>query len=198
MKLEVRNQLKLSTQDLHDKAEFIFAPLLSRECTLQDYLSILSVLFHFHHNFEMEISARNTRSAARDHYIPGRLRAHKVAKDIHQLNHSVSAERMHIGLTNVSDAFCWGALYVVEGSQLGGQVIVKALRENLFKNQSEGLSFFTGDERETGKNWINFLKELENHVLSEAQLAEAKDGARWTFIRLIEFARELSYKPQQR
>lgn len=79
-----------------------------------------------------------------------------------------------------SDAAAWGALYVLEGSALGGQVLARHLERAL--GPSLPLAFFRGAGADVGGRWRAFCRALETHV--PAGEADALvHGARATFDR---------------
>ena len=50
----------------------------------------------------------------------------------------------------------FGSLYVIEGSNLGGQVISRRLQEKFGFDETNGAAFFSGYGKETGKMWNEF------------------------------------------
>ncbi len=50
--------------------------------------------------------------------------------------------------------------YVLEGSALGGRVILRQLKP-LGLSEAAGASYFAGDGPETGRRWTTFLARLE-------------------------------------
>ena len=75
-------------------------------------------------------------------------------------------------------AVCWGMAYVVEGSQLGGQVLHRRLAGPLAPHP---LRYLQGDGERTGARWKEFLALLRSHVGSPAQIAAACSGATAAF-----------------
>ena len=81
----------------------------------------------------------------------------------------------------------WGALYVVEGSTLGGQHILRTLETSDMARRSAlkvegGLSYFHGYGRATGEMWRQFLLALGGADAADASArAEIIDGAESTF-----------------
>lgn len=75
-------------------------------------------------------------------------------------------------------AVCWGMAYVVEGSQLGGQVLHRRLAGPLAPHP---LRYLRGDGAATGARWTQFLSLLRTHVGSPAQVAAACSGATAAF-----------------
>ena len=78
-----------------------------------------------------------------------------------------------------STAEFMGALYVVEGSTLGGIQLARAL-EPLVRS-GEGRSFFLGYGDRHGAMWRSFLKRLEECASSEAAGDAVIEGAIRTF-----------------
>jgi heme oxygenase len=71
-----------------------------------------------------------------------------------------------------------GALYVVEGSTMGGQLIHRHL---IFKYPPETLGFFLPHGEKTAERWRDFLAEMETHLMHSEALDAAKFGAIDTF-----------------
>lgn len=75
-------------------------------------------------------------------------------------------------VSNGSQAF--GALYVLEGSSLGGRIISRMMKskENL-PLESGGLRFFEGYGKETGEKWKAFVEALNKQPEHAAIVAAA-------------------------
>ena len=70
-----------------------------------------------------------------------------------------------------------GAMYVMEGSRLGGQLIAKHVEEILELDHGSGSSFFRGYGKSTREHWTEFINVLQVHVDdsgTEAVVAGAK------------------------
>lgn len=80
----------------------------------------------------------------------------------------------------VSPAFAIGVIYVVEGSTLGGRVILKHLQQRLF-NLSDGTSFFTGYGEHTGRLWKSFLNAFSGYAVQTNSQKEISEGAQQAF-----------------
>ncbi len=71
-----------------------------------------------------------------------------------------------------------GAMYVMEGSTLGGQLIGRHVERVLGLESGRGNSFFLGHGEETGAMWREFCAELETRVPEsegDAVVASAKE-----------------------
>lgn len=75
-------------------------------------------------------------------------------------------------LVQASDDSAWGALYVVEGSQLGGQYLYRAVQQQLGCDQDSGAAFFFGAGDRTGSEWKQFQADLEAQVHDPERAAE--------------------------
>ena len=72
-----------------------------------------------------------------------------------------------------------GALYVLEGSTLGGQMIARMLQKNPLLNLVPGqLNFFLGYKKETGPKWKSFQAALN---LLDGETETLVSTARQTF-----------------
>ncbi|MYM30366.1 heme oxygenase [Duganella sp. CY15W] len=80
-----------------------------------------------------------------------------------------------------SEAYRWGVAYVIEGSQLGGAVLYKRLRERLAPHPLEYLR----GEGNPGPRWQQFLTALRGAVVTAPQIEDACRGARQAFDSLI-------------
>ncbi len=77
---------------------------------------------------------------------------------------------------NPSLPYALGYAYVIEGSTLGGRVILKHINQAL-KIEQEGAKFFGGYGAETGKYWKDFLQAFCIYILSNKGEEEAIKGA---------------------
>lgn len=85
-------------------------------------------------------------------------------------------------IPNPSVAFAMGILYVIEGSTLGGRVILKNIQATLQLNQWSGASYFNGYGDHTGINWKNFLQLLTQFEAERDCSEEIINGAEFAFL----------------
>jgi heme oxygenase len=74
-----------------------------------------------------------------------------------------------------------GALYVVEGSALGGLVLARGLDSLLGRDATDGRLFFTGRGRGARAGWSTFLQHLSRLDGDPAAEIEAIGAAQETF-----------------
>jgi heme oxygenase len=75
----------------------------------------------------------------------------------------------------------FGCLYVLEGSTLGGQVILRHVGSSLGLDASRGASFFASYGRRVGSMWRAFGEAASAHCATEAHCDEALAAATHTF-----------------
>jgi heme oxygenase len=80
-----------------------------------------------------------------------------------------------------SAAACLGALYVLEGATLGGQVLRREMAQRLGLDADNGGAFLNVYGAETGRRWKDFLDYLGRLPLDAAAKQRAVDAARSTF-----------------
>ncbi|MGY2136790.1 biliverdin-producing heme oxygenase [Pseudomonas reactans] len=78
-------------------------------------------------------------------------------------------------------AACLGALYVLEGATLGGQVLRREMTQRLNVNADNGGAFLNIYGVETGRRWKDFLDYLGDQPLDAPARQRAVDAARSTF-----------------
>ena len=79
-----------------------------------------------------------------------------------------------------------GCLYVLEGSTLGGQIILRRAAERLGIDADTGAGFFHGYGAQTGAMWRGLVDAINLIPADSAHAAMVEDGARRTFSRFIE------------
>lgn len=78
-------------------------------------------------------------------------------------------------------AACLGALYVLEGATLGGQVLRREMARRLGVHADNGGAFLDVYGTETGRRWKDFLDYLGRLPLDADATQRAVDAARSTF-----------------
>jgi len=78
-------------------------------------------------------------------------------------------------------AACLGALYVLEGATLGGQVLRREMARRLGVDADNGGAFLNVYGAETGRRWKDFLDYLGRLPLDANAKQQAVDTARSTF-----------------
>lgn len=83
-----------------------------------------------------------------------------------------------------------GCLYVLEGACLGGQVIARALHQQLGVAKGSGASFFVGDAEATSARWIVVLAWLDGLARAGARSDEIVASACATFLTFAQWVEQ--------
>lgn len=84
-------------------------------------------------------------------------------------------------VNEVTPAFALGVMYVIEGSSLGGRVILKNINTVLGHDADNGGSYFTGYGGQTGSHWKTFLGSLIEYATQHNAEEEIIAGANFAF-----------------
>lgn len=169
--------LRQATSSLHHEVEHRI-DFLSPDLTLSRYVRILQAFHAFFAPAEAEMAAR-CPAEHRDLWA-GRERAHRLLDDLAALGAApTDTGSSEWCVPDVSGEGRWlGALYVLEGSTLGGQVISRHLEGHFGWRDGCGYSFFQGHGPHTGEKWREVVKALESHSAVNNQIVF---GAHQTF-----------------
>jgi heme oxygenase len=176
--------LRIATQDVHARLHHHpgLSAVAAGTISMRAYGNLLSRLWGFHRAFE-DILANPP--AGLDFDPRDRARAGMLEADLIDLGH----DRQAIGRLPVC-AFLYrprlaaefmGALYVVEGSTMGGAQLARALAP-LFDGAGEmGRRFFLGYGARNGAMWRDFVDRLDRLAGNEELEVAATRGAVATF-----------------
>ena len=163
--LALRDVLRAATRDMHDRMHRHagFAAIQDATIGRAEYRRLIVRLYGFYLPFEAAASISPDRSK----WLVHDLEALGLERPLHALPtcpHVPSLDSAHSRL---------GALYVVEGSALGGRDLARSLDRLFGADVAEGRQFFIGHGAKTGEAWRGYL----------AQLSAARSGARAEIIR---------------
>lgn len=150
-----------------------------------DYAALLRRLLGFHRPFDAMIEVADAKFDFRIDLV-GRRRAEAIERDLITLGVDARTIRATPSCPDVSlpesKAAFMGALYVVEGSTLGGVQLARALDPVLGKDSRDGRAFFSGYGKRNGAMWKEFLAELDAcATCDERRIPEIIEGATRTF-----------------
>jgi len=189
---DIRKALQHATAHLHAEVDSVL-PLALPAPTLVDYQEHLVVLLDWMNGLQLEHSA-----------LPGQLDAQqaRLRVDIGICTELLLGKPFNVhttmstaaiktdfqasgtqALPAYGTAVDWGVAYVIEGSQLGGQVLHRRLAEALAPHP---LGYLKGEGSATGRHWTAFLNNLRVHVVTPAQQEAACRGAVQAFEALLQ------------
>ncbi|ADV84073.1 biliverdin-producing heme oxygenase [Terriglobus saanensis] len=171
-------RLREATADLHAQTEE-GVPLMKPDLTLTEYVSVLQ-------RFYRAVAAWETWAET---HVPEqwramfeqRRRSRLLLEDFHSLGvTSDEAAWSELPFPVLeSDASFLGAMYVVEGSTLGGQYIARHVEEVLQFTPGVGDAYFRGYGDRTGEMWKEFRAVVAG--IDDRDSGEVIDGARKMF-----------------
>jgi heme oxygenase len=165
------DRLRQETRSAHGELDASLG-LVDRLCSLQQRAAVLAGYYRFHQAAEAAIAP--FLASVVDLDFAARRRSRLIVDGLGILGQEVSPDRAaSFGISTQSEAF--GALYVLEGSSLGGRVILKELRRR--GASLAGLGFLDPYGFNTGPRWRSFLAILEREVVSGEQQGDAVTGA---------------------
>ena len=117
--------------------------------------------------------------------LPARPRAALIAHDLRHPAMPADGADHPIATSwpaHASAAYRWGVCYVVEGAQLGGAVLYQRLQAQLAPHP---LDYLRGEAHGPGVRWRAFMLALREKVRSPQDMADACQGARDAFDRIL-------------
>ena len=175
--LPIHALLRTETAALHRAVE-AHLDLLRPCLTLTGYAEILSRFWCVYQPLEAALDP--ILAAELPGYYPERRRLPSLEADLAWLKVDPAGLRPHPHVPAIPDlAAALGALYVIEGSTLGGQVISRHLRLQFDLTPTRGASFFSGYGDATGARWREYLALLAQH--DDRQRPDIVQAAQDTF-----------------
>lgn len=172
----VSEYLKHNTADYHDAAEKLFnsEKIFNKTFTLEDYKKIIHTNYLMLLHSEDKIFNRLSDKYADKLQLAERKKLPLIEKDLESLSLENQPASHHLEFDNEHEAL--GAMYVIEGSTLGGNVIAKQLSKTEGFN-TVTFNFFGCYQENTGSMWKNFKEVLDTEV-TEEKYGEVLTGAK--------------------
>ncbi len=170
----LRQALRSATQDVHERLHRHkgLAAVQDETITRADYVRLLGRLYGFYTAFEAAAGLSPTRSEWLEH-------------DLTALGVSPS-QRAGLPVCSgfpdlATPEAVLGALYVVEGSALGGVGLARHLDGVVGERSLDGRRFFSGRQAETGAAWKAYLQRLSAASVASTDRATVIFAANATF-----------------
>jgi len=152
------NQLKLQTSSSHQQLEKALIGSMRNMRTREDYISLLQVFYSYFGAIEDQFNGYIGKDQLPD-YMERRKTASLIC-DIESLGGVLPEKATEAYLPQIENQFqAFGALYVIEGSTLGGLIISKMIAKQLGLTK-DGLSFFKSYGHDTNEMWKRFKSVL--------------------------------------
>jgi heme oxygenase len=152
------DKLKESTKQNHQQLEKTLVGKLKAIHSAQEYIDLLKLFYGYFGGLEQEINNIMDTALLPDH--GQRRKTQAIADDLLYLGSDIPEKAEGYELPQMNDSLqALGALYVMEGSTLGGTIISKMIQQHLHL-EDKGLSFFTGYGSQTPHMWEVFKQAL--------------------------------------
>lgn len=127
----------------------------------QQYLEILYNFYAYFSALEMEIGKHITGSNLTDY--KQRRKTASLFNDITYFKGEIPIAAKPYELPEITNQLqAFGALYVMEGSTLGGLIISKIMQKQLNLTGPQGFSFFNCYGNRTQEMWLSFKNKLSS------------------------------------
>lgn len=168
--------IKENTHSAHQKTEGIVVRKLKSIRSESDYAEILKGFYAYFQAVENNIAPYITHTVLPD--LNERRNSSYILKDIQELGGNIdSLPEVHAPTVhNTLEAL--SALYVLEGSIMGGPYIVQMLKKC---GIDKGFSFFQGYGDDSSKMWAGFTSVLNKYGQDEETHTRAVEIANLTF-----------------
>ncbi len=182
----IMEQLKNETKEAHQLLERLLIPYIKQTNTIEAYIRLLQMFYGYMKPVEALIDEHIAKEEIP--FYSSRRKALSLLHDLTYWKHNdlppLADELPEI--TNHYQAL--GAMYVFEGSTLGGSIINKILMENLGKDSQEGFSFYNGYGDETREMWTSFTEAVNNTQMDSDDRNEIVMAANDTFTKFKNWA----------
>lgn len=174
----VMAHLRAGTRSLHARVE-ASVDLVGRCATLDGYRDLLVRMLGLHAPLEKALERLEWRAAGID--LEERRKARLLRTDLSVLGVSPDAASAACLPDLPTLAAGFGCLYVLEGSTLGGQIILRHVEASLGVGPASGASFFASYGPRLGIMWRAFGEAATFHCDTPERLDEALHAAVSTF-----------------
>jgi heme oxygenase len=183
------NQLKKDTLNNHQLLEKMLVGRMRAIRSEADYIDLLQLFYSYFGGLELQIDQYINEIEMPDYQQ--RRKSAYLANDIISLGGTPVPLAKGEALPAIQNNLqAYGALYVIEGSTLGGKIISKMMAQQLQITDGRGLTFFSGYGNNTETMWDTFKQQLDGQTQTTQQEAEVIDAANQTFAQFKKWADE--------
>lgn len=189
----VSSALKEKTKQAHLSLERKTIGHIKKVKTLKDYEGLLRIFYGYFSPLEALINKYIT-----DDIVPSyseRRKSASILRDIETVSPGAVNFDISKNLPQINDITqALGALYVMEGSTMGGTIIAQMLNKQA-NIQPQMLTFFNGYGEQNLSMWQSFIKALNEHAANDE--AKIVNAANETFSKMEEWCETFSNGSKQ-
>jgi len=193
----IANLLRTQTTEKHQQLESLMFvnDIMNNTLSIGDYKKLLTINYIIHQKLENKLANMLDSEIAEQLQMKNRLKLESLEQDLSYWEIdalSLPALDFELFIPDNDNAEVLGALYVLEGATLGGNVIKKHILANHnFAGKEEGLNYYGVYGDELGAKWKTFVSVL-NDTVQEADYEKTINSANKTFDNLIKLSKQLS------
>lgn len=175
----ILNHLRHHTRTSHQRVELLVR-VMETPLSHAQYLRVLRQMAAYVLPLERELV---THPLPESFDLVARLRGPALERDFAWFGQSVPHD-LPVLPALPTTAHAAGALYVLEGSTLGGQIIARHLHAQLGLTADAGAAFFSGYGPRTAIMWRSFCAALTDYEQQTGATTAILEGAERTFVGL--------------
>ena len=173
-------KIKEATLTNHQQVEKILVTKMKQMRSKEDYAALLQMFYSYFGALEKKLNQFINNDNLPDH--AQRRKTEALESDLNAVGAdktTMASEAELPVIGNAQQAF--GALYVIEGSTLGGSIIAGMMKQYFVFDGDAGLSFFNGYGGQTMAMWQAFKQSLNHAAVSVADEEMIIGAANQTF-----------------
>ena len=193
----IANLLRTETAANHKALESLMFvnEIMNNSLSIEQYKKLLTINYIIHQKLENKLCNMLDTDIAAELDMNSRLKLGALEKDLEYWqidNLTLPGLNFELFVPQKNTGEVLGALYVLEGATLGGNVIKRhILANNAFKGHEEGLNYYGVYGEELSAKWKTFVSVLNERVV-EADYEACVNSANSTFNNLINLAKQLN------
>lgn len=177
----ITDALKEATKTSHADLEKMMIGRIRSTRTRSDYVRLLELFYGFFKPVEEKIEAHIDRGYITDYDT--RRKSDAILSDIGG-SQEIADIRLCQDLPLIDGTpASLGAMYVLEGSTLGGKFISKMLSDNMGDQSPSTFSFFNSYGEFIQPKWAAFKEKLNNYAAGQSQEEQIIKAANDTFVK---------------
>ena len=174
-------RLKSFTGIEHKETEKLLIERIKSIHSTEDYILLLKIFYGYFAPVEQQIRRFLTSNELAD--LHERRNVSRIKDDLRELGYEQNIPVSTDLPTIESYCHAAGAMYVQEGSTLGGRHIARMISGKI-ENAAQSLSFFEGYKEKTDVMWNSFKSFINNRFAEEEEAIQVMEGARQTFVKM--------------
>lgn len=193
----IASLLRTETAENHKALESLMFvnEIMNHTLSTEQYKKLLTINYIIHQKLENELSNMLDADIAAELDMNSRLKLTALEKDLDYWqidNLTLPGLDFELFVPQKNTGEVLGALYVLEGATLGGNVIKRHILANKhFEGHEEGLNYYGVYGEELSEKWKTFVAVL-NKSVAEADYGACVKSANSTFNNLIKLAKQLN------